>query len=780
MSFQKRGMIMQNVLDWPLRRPFRGSIRNLMKSSGLALTFALFAQNASAQVCDGFPVDVLSFTGATLSSGTNLQPGAVYDFANVTPGVDAQLEIISFNNGASLANIDNDGLLTSNLNPQIIPNPAGGGHVRFRVSYLNAATGTPQPISFSVTQIDVDGDSGTLREFVEFEDNLAQFTVDQTTELVINASGPSSADVTRFESTTSATAPGIDPTAQENVVRAIYTNVTSFDYTYGTLGAGTTTRLASSSFDCPIIPNPVNTIPQADSDLVTVKALAAGSSATPDIGDTVTYEITVTNDGPDAATNITLSDGLPAGLTATGNNGTVTAGTYVGGNWNIGILLNGQSAVLTLEGTVDSDQGGNAITNTLAAPASSDSLDPSTAGDDLTETINVQVPVIEAVDNDFTAVPLDPAAGGATTSVFDNDTLNGDPVDAAAVTVSINDDGRLLGAAINPDGTIDVPAGTAPGIYEVEYEICDVNDPTNCDTAVATIAVVGAVNSIANPTVCGAWNTQGWITYGSPASQNQVTFNSGNYANDPYVYLPMSRAANGRIITNFGTPVATDSGAIPTRPGAALIASSQTAADHQSELNSFVYRLEGAPNTSETITFDTVNAAEFTAHWVEDSAGNVLSSQDFLDTRSTVDGDNFPVMLNYPADGTLFLHAAIFDPTFGYGRPDLPDYECPAPSLAMTKVADNPGPHNVGDVITYTYTITNDGNRPIQDVVINDTHNGSDPAPTPGTETLLTDAAPVGDSTDAATNGSWDILGPGDVVTFTGTYTVTATDVDNL
>jgi len=72
---------------------------------------------------------------------------------------------------------------------------------------------------------------------------------------------------------------------------------------------------------------------------------------------------------------------------------------------------------------------------------------------------------------------------------------------------------------------------------------------------------------------------------------------------------------------------------------------------------------------------------------------------------------------------------------------------------------------------TYTYTITNDGNRNIQDVSINDTHNGSDPAPVPGSEALLT---------DAAADGSWDILAPGDVVTFTGTYTVTQADVDSL
>ena len=81
---------------------------------------------------------------------------------------------------------------------------------------------------------------------------------------------------------------------------------------------------------------------------------------------------------------------------------------------------------------------------------------------------------------------------------------------------------------------------------------------------------------------------------------------------------------------------------------------------------------------------------------------------------------------------------------------------------------------------TYTYTITNDGNVNVNDVTVTDTHNGSDPAPISGNETLLTDNIIIGDSTDAAADGSWDVLAPGDVVTFTGTYTVTAADADNL
>lgn len=34
----------------------------------------------------------------------------------------------------------------------------------------------------------------------------------------------------------------------------------------------------------------------------------------------------------------------------------------------------------------------------------------------------------------------------------------------------------------------------------------------------------------------------------------------------------------------------------------------------------------------------------------------------------------------------------------------------PAPSLSMTKVADSTGPHMAGDIVTYTYTVTNNDN----------------------------------------------------------------------
>lgn len=102
------------------------------------------------------------------------------------------------------------------------------------------------------------------------------------------------------------------------------------------------------------------------------------------------------------------------------------------------------------------------------------------------------------------------------------------------------------------------------------------------------------------------------------------------------------------------------------------------------------------------------------------------------------------------------------------------------PQLSIAKTSSTAGPVNVGAVITYTYKITNVGNVAMTDINVADTHNGAGVLSGPASEILFTDTAPTGDSTDAASNGTWDTIGVGDVVSFTATYTVTQHDVDYL
>jgi uncharacterized repeat protein (TIGR01451 family) len=86
-----------------------------------------------------------------------------------------------------------------------------------------------------------------------------------------------------------------------------------------------------------------------------------------------------------------------------------------------------------------------------------------------------------------------------------------------------------------------------------------------------------------------------------------------------------------------------------------------------------------------------------------------------------------------------------------------------SPSLTIDKTADTAGPLTVGQVVNYTYLVTNTGNVTISGVDVNETaFNGTgSPAPNPTT---------TGSTT----------LAPGGTVTFIASYTVTQADIDTL
>ncbi|MCH7415930.1 hypothetical protein MM213_20715, partial [Belliella sp. R4-6] len=105
-----------------------------------------------------------------------------------------------------------------------------------------------------------------------------------------------------------------------------------------------------------------------------------------------------------------------------------------------------------------------------------------------TVTVTVTAPAIEANDDDFG--PINGTTGGTVPgNVLDNDTLNGDPVnpdDVILTPINVDPDSPVV---INPDGTVTVAPNTPAGDYEVEYSICEVLNPDNCDTATVTVTV---------------------------------------------------------------------------------------------------------------------------------------------------------------------------------------------------------------------------------------------------------------------------------------------------
>jgi gliding motility-associated-like protein/uncharacterized repeat protein (TIGR01451 family) len=82
-------------------------------------------------------------------------------------------------------------------------------------------------------------------------------------------------------------------------------------------------------------------------------------------------------------------------------------------------------------------------------------------------------------------------------------------------------------------------------------------------------------------------------------------------------------------------------------------------------------------------------------------------------------------------------------------------------SISIVKTADKTAEIQVGDIITYTYVVTNTGNVTVNGVDVTDIH--------PGTGTLG----------ELITTDATDGILPGGTVTYMATYTVTQQDIDN-
>jgi hypothetical protein len=140
-----------------------------------------------------------------------------------------------------------------------------------------------------------------------------------------------------------------------------------------------------------------------------------------------------------------------------------------------------------------------------------------------------------------TAGPINGLTGGTNVvNVLTNDTLNGASVSISQVNLTtITPNANLT---LNPDGSIDVASNTPPGIYTLVYQICEVSDPTNCQSATVTISVV-CVQSAEPATACYETatfntNTCAWDVTGSQpaepvtASCETATFNTNTCAWD--------------------------------------------------------------------------------------------------------------------------------------------------------------------------------------------------------------------------------------------------------
>ena len=144
------------------------------------------------------------------------------------------------------------------------------------------------------------------------------------------------------------------------------------EYYSATSSAGWKTRIASFRFPS------CTTAPPSGADL------SITNTDLPDpvlVGDTLTYTITVTNNGPVGATNVVVTDTLPGSVSLVSAPGCTGSGTLT---CAVATLASGDSAILTI--TVTPTSAGD-ITNTASVAASES--DPNTANNLATSTTTV-------------------------------------------------------------------------------------------------------------------------------------------------------------------------------------------------------------------------------------------------------------------------------------------------------------------------------------------------------------------------------------------------------
>jgi large repetitive protein len=196
----------------------------------------------------------------------------------------------------------------------------------------------------------------------------------------------------------------------------------------------------------------------------------------------------------------------------------------------------------------------------------------------------------------------------------------------------------------------------------------------------------------------------------------------------------------------------------------------------------------GAPLAILTPTVVTIDVGSAPAGTLNDSVDNGLVNDGNWDKLGPGDAITFtstytvvPGDLTAPTSADALLDStATATGTYTGNPPPVPvsatsGVSVPlhvAPALLVSKTASPDTNVPAGTVVTYTYTVSNTGNVPITNVTLADTHNGVPGALVPAFVSFTTNTG----STN--TGNTITLLQPGDVATFTATYTVTQNDVD--
>ncbi|QDT07547.1 hypothetical protein K227x_59750 [Rubripirellula lacrimiformis] len=442
-----------------------------------------------------------------------------------------------------------------------------------------------------------------------------------------------------------------------------------------------------------------NDIDEDDQDSVTISTPVADLSLvqtvtndTPNVGDQVTFEILLTNDGPSPATSVQVSDLLPDAVRF--DSTTLSAGTYDAdtGIWDIGSVGSGETVSLGINVTIT---GQGTQTNT-ARVSQSDQFDPdSTPGNN-----------VEAED--------DQASASVTPPVID--------------------------LSLQKTASLDRPAIGQNVTFTITAQNDGVSDATG---VVIRDALPAGLNFVDSNASVGSYNaTTGIWSLGAIAAGSSETLEITATVTQVDAVTNVAEVIAANQFDSDSTPDNQDENeddlaSVSITPASADLSLTKTVDDSLPNVGqevTFTLTLSNAgPDTAEQITvrdslpagLDFVGSSpsvgdydSATGIWTIDSLASGATAT--LDIRAAV------AALTDRTNTAEVLTSSQFDPdsTPGNGDDSEDDQASVTLSpqlvdLALSKVLDDPAP-NVGDTIAFTLTLSNDGPSDATGVAVTD------------------------------------------------------------
>ena len=445
-----------------------------------------------------------------------------------------------------------------------------------------------------------------------------------------------------------------DLTFQANVPNTIGTYVNTAIAHIGTVQIDTTLTLGDN------VPATANVVNQPAVDLAVTKSVPAGPVY---LGQPLTYTITVANGGPNTATNVSLSDTLPAGVSFVSMTPSQGLCTLFGGiiTCGLGSVASGGSATVQV---VVTPTATGALTNTASATASQEERN---AADNAGA---VGVTVLPAADLAIAKSVTSPPTGPY---------LNGRPL---TYTLTVTNGGPST--ALAPTVTDNLPAGVTFGSASAGCSesggvvTCTLANIASGGSASVTITVTPtAVGTITN-TASVISTTADLVSSNNATSLATSIVGAADLSIAKIVSSPVGPFLNGQNLTY----TLTVSNAGPNLAAAPMVT------DSLPGTVSFVSASAGCSASGGVVT---CNLADIP------SAGSTSVT---ITVRPTVAGT---------ITNSASVSSTTADPSAANNTTSINTTITPAADLTITKVVTSPAPYLNGQNLTYALTVSNAG-----------------------------------------------------------------------